>query len=267
MKYWIKPSISQFVPVNQAFDFFMHLQGEIFRFEKNRKTLRFKLNHQPYFAKIHFGIGIKEVIKNLIQLKLPVISAKNEWLAIHKLHQLNIATMNIVAFGERGFFPWSKQSFLITEELQHTISLEDFCTPWNKQAPNFKVKIKILSELARTAKTIHENGINHRDFYLCHFLLEQKNSSIILHVIDLHRAQIRAKVPRRWLIKDLAGLYFSAMDIGLTKRDILRFITLYSEPSLKRNWQFWADVSNTAEKLYLKVHGKKPYVVCRSSNN
>jgi heptose I phosphotransferase len=48
-----------------------------------------------------------------------------------------------------------------------------------------------------------------------------------LSLIDLHRAQIRPQTPRRWRDKDLAGLYFSAVEIGLTRRDYLRFLRVY----------------------------------------
>lgn len=33
-------------------------------------------------------------------------------------------------------------------------------------------------------------------------------------MIDLHRAQTRAVISKRWRNKDLAALYFSALDIG-----------------------------------------------------
>jgi len=51
--------------------------------------------------------------------------------------------------------------------------------------------------------------------------------SFRLSLIDLHRAQLRARTPRRWRDKDLAALYFSVLDIGLTKRDLLRFLAAY----------------------------------------
>src|SRR5690606_4611652 len=53
-------------------------------------------------------------------------------------------------------------------------------------------------------------------------------------LIDLHRAQVRPSVPRRWRDKDLAGLYFSALDIGLTRRDRLRFLKHYFQRPLRR---------------------------------
>ena len=54
-----------------------------------------------------------------------------------------------------------------------------------------------------------------------------------LSLIDLHRAQIREQTPRRWRDKDLASLYFSALDIGLTRRDLLRFLRIYFNRPLR----------------------------------
>ena len=44
---------------------------------------------------------------------------------------------------------------------------------------------------------------------------------------------MRARTPRRWRDKDLAALYFSALDIGLTRRDLLRFVRQYFLGSLR----------------------------------
>ena len=49
----------------------------------------------------------------------------------------------------------------------------------------------------------------------------------------LHRAQIRTATPRRWRDKDLASLYFSALDIGLTRRDCWRFLRGYFDRPLR----------------------------------
>lgn len=80
-------------------------------------------------------------------------------------------------------------------------------------------------------RKMHQGGINHRDCYICHFLLhlpfEGDEESLKISVIDLHRAQIRNSVPRRWRDKDLIGLYFSSLNIGLTKRDVFRFLKIY----------------------------------------
>lgn len=85
---------------------------------------------------------------------------------------------------------------------------------------------------------MHRAGVNHRDCYICHFLLHTDRpvtpDDFRLSVIDLHRAQTRASISRRWRDKDLAALYFSALDIGLTRRDKLRFLRGYFQQPLRQ---------------------------------
>ena len=104
---------------------------------------------------------------------------------------------------------------------------------------------------------MHEKGINHRDFYLCNILLDKQaleTETRVLYVIDLHRAQIRKRTPLRWIIKDLAGLYFSSKASGLTKRDELRFVKEYRKGSLESAFNkeaaFWQKVKKRGDRLY-----------------
>jgi heptose I phosphotransferase len=115
---------------------------------------------------------------------------------------------------------------------------------------------------------MHGAGINHRDFYICHFHLDESSlaePSLRCYLIDLHRAQIRRRTPRRWRVKDLAGLYFSAMDCGLQRRDLLRFMRHYSEGGLRRalgeDARLWRQVERRARQLYRKGHGTEPPVI------
>ncbi|MDH3999443.1 MAG: hypothetical protein OET90_11480, partial [Desulfuromonadales bacterium] len=75
----------------------------------------------------------------------------------------------------------------------------------------------------------------------------------------------RQKTPRRWILKDLAGLYFSSMDIGLTTRDLLRFVKNYNRLNLsdgfRREKAFWSDVVKGAVRLYMKIHKRAPKAV------
>lgn len=51
-----------------------------------RRTLRIEVAGQGYlFVKIHRGVGWKEILKNLLSLRLPVLGAGNEWRAIARL--------------------------------------------------------------------------------------------------------------------------------------------------------------------------------------
>jgi heptose I phosphotransferase len=199
-------------PFAEAFQ----LEGEIFRSVKTRRTFRFELNGRGYFAKIHHGIGWGEIVKNLLQFKRPVLGARNEYEAIRRLEKLGVATMKVAAFGARGRNPAKIESFIITEELTNTVSLEDFCRNWKAAPPPFALKLALIRYVAEVSRTLHRNGVNHRDYYICHFLLKtDMMPEILAPLIDLHRAQLRRETPRRWAVKDVAGLYFSVMGPGL----------------------------------------------------
>ena len=80
---------------------------------------------------------------------------------------------------------------------------------------------------------------------------------IRLFVLDLHRAEIRKRIPRRLRVKDLAGIFFSSMDLGLSRADALRFMAVYRRGGpLDRH--LWRDVQETALRLYRKEWKKDP---------
>ena len=229
-------------------------EGEIFRNIKNRKTMRFSAEGGFFFIKIHRTTGWGEIFKNLLMFKKPVLGAENEYNAIRLLESLNVPTMEIAAYGKRGSLPSARESFLVTKELTGMIPLEDFCSDWRENPPDFSLRIKIIRVLAETLAKMHFHGMNHRDCYLCHFWLDNAslaNGKVKITVIDLHRAAIRSRIPRRMQVKDLAGILFSSMDAGLTKRDMLRFAAVYSSFS-DRKLNLWKAVVRTADKLYYK---------------
>lgn len=212
------------------------LQGEVFRELEARRTLRTEVNGKGYFVKIHRGVGWREIFKNLLTLKLPVLGARNEWLAIQRLEQIGVDSMTAVAFAEKGSNPARQHSFIITEELAPTISLEDYCVNWPSSPPPAALKHALICRVAQMLGSMHRAGVNHRDCYICHFLLHTDKpvnaDAFRLSVIDLHRAQVRQRTPLRWRNKDLAALYFSALEIGLTRRDKLRFLREYFQQPL-----------------------------------
>jgi heptose I phosphotransferase len=259
----LRADLSRHLPQEEtsAFDRVMALEGETFRALGGRRTLRVILGGRSYFAKLHDGVGWREIVKNLLMLRRPVLGARDEWRAIQRFEELGVATMTIAGFGERGVLPSRRQSFLVTDELVGTVSLEDFCREWPTLPPPAALKRALIEKLATIAKTLHHHGVNHRDFYLCHFLLAKDTvrapfaaAGLSVYVIDLHRVQIRSRTPQRWIEKDVAALHFSSMDIGLTLRDRLRFIRHYRDLPLRQvlaeEQGFWSGVERKAQRLY-----------------
>ncbi len=238
------------------------LQGEVFRELEHRKTLRFALDGKNYFVKIHYGIGCREFFGNLVRFRLPVLGAANEFAAVRRLEKLGIDTMQVAGFGCRGFNPVRQKSFIITEELTDTESLEEYCASWKTEKPDFHLKYALIKKVAGISQRMHDHGLNHRDYYICHFLMNPSqvgvdgaSANVKLYLIDLHRAQLRSRrTPRRWRMKDIASLYFSVMAIGLTRRDLYRFMCFYSGVSLREcladKDRFWRGVERQGQRLW-----------------
>ncbi|MEX0716980.1 MAG: lipopolysaccharide core heptose(I) kinase RfaP [Planctomycetaceae bacterium] len=259
-----------------AFDRLIALDGEIYRDMPARRTLRFAVGGRSYFIKVHFGVGWREILKNLLCFKLPVLGARDEWRAIRRLNELEVQSMTVAGYGERGWNPARRQSFLVTEALEEMISLEELAQAWLQNPPPPALDRSVIEKVAHIARTLHENGVNHRDFYTCHFLLDPRTLEshkprdaapgrrhVRMHLIDLHRAHVRRRTPRRWIVKDVSGLFFSCMDIGLTRTDLLRFMRVYRGRSLRSTLiddaRFWKRVAKSGLALYRKVHGRLPH--------
>lgn len=236
-----------------SFEEIEKIQGDVARALETRETLRFEVNGKGFYLKHHRGTTVGEVVKNLIQLRLPVLGADREWNAIHRLAELGVDTMEGVAFGQKGWNPIRRDSFIITKDLAPVMELSKYCENWIEERPSFEVKEMLIRRVATMTRKMHQGGINHRDCYLCHFLLslpfDGQEENLKLSIIDLHRSQMRDQVPQRWRDKDLIGLYFSSMDIGLSKTDIYRFLKIYFDAPLKEIF--------TKEKALFAVAGKK----------
>ena len=246
--------------IDNIFEHLGRLQGEVFRSKEGRRTQRVRIGDRHYFLKYHSGIGWKEIFKNLLQLRLPIISARNEWQAIQRLTEQQVDTMSLAGYGQRGWNPAHRHSFVITDELSNMMSLEHLGQQWQRQPPTFSSKRALIEKLADISRRMHEAGINHRDYYLCHFLLDRSfagsgefNRDTPLYLIDLHRAQLRSRVPYRWRIKDLGSLYFSAAAVPLSSTDCLRFMCRYTGLSPReihrRQRRLWQQVERRAQAL------------------
>ncbi|ABI58134.1 lipopolysaccharide core heptose(I) kinase RfaP [Alkalilimnicola ehrlichii MLHE-1] len=254
------------------FEQVMALDGEVVRAVDGRRTFRFELAGRAYFAKLHTGMPWPRILRKLSQFRVPVLGAEPEWRAIHRLQALGVATTPPVAFGvRRGLNPARERSFVITRDLGHTHTLEQECLRWPEAPPAYTFRVKLIREVARIARTLHADGMNHRDFYLCHFRLDLNDDppavlagrhSPRLYLMDLHRVQRHQSLPERARVKDIGGLYFSALDIGLTRRDLLRFMRAYRGTTLRRTLAadrtFWQQVAERARWQYRREHGHGP---------
>lgn len=262
---YIREDLKAGLSTKHSFDDMMSLDGKVYREALGRRTVRLTRNGRNYFLKTHTGVGWQEIMKNLLYFRLPVLGAMNEWHGVHHLHRLGIDTLSIAGYGTTSGNPARRRSFIVTDEISNSISLEDFCERWKRSPPRTKQEIRfkrwLITRLAQMSRDIHASGANHRDYYLCHFLLQRHGDPNVLSpensrlfLIDLHRMQIRRRTPVRWAVKDISGLRYSSMDLGLTKRDIYRFMRIYRSMPLRqilaREKLFWRRVESRARNLY-----------------
>lgn len=267
----LNAELSRHVPRDGTFDCLMNLDGKVYRQVKHRRTLEFEAGGRHYFIKIHRGCGWGEIVKDFLSARPPVISARSEWEAIERLRRIGIRTMKVAGRGERGINPAERESFIITEALENMVSLEDLTKDWGglKGRRRDELKRALLNQIAALAKIMHRHGLNHRDFYLCHFLVEDRpwkkwrpGDSLELHLIDLHRMQSRRRVPLRWRVKDLASLLHSSLDARLTRRDLLHFVRIYEGRPWNRltpaSKKLWNRIWRHAHWLYRGFHKREP---------
>ena len=89
---------------DKPFDIANDLDGDIFRKYENRVTKRFELKQKNYFIKTHGPVGWKEILKNLIQFKTPVVGAKREYQALNHLSKNGVKCPEVRGYGFTPYF-------------------------------------------------------------------------------------------------------------------------------------------------------------------
>jgi heptose I phosphotransferase len=152
----------------------------------------------------------------------------------------------VVAAGEWIGPHGALRSFLAIEELAGMLPLHE-AIPLAQERLDARTfarwKAGLVVEMARLARLLHDRRWFHKDLYLCHFYVPEADTWRLpaewpgrMHVIDLHRLQRHAWTWPYWLLKDLAGLLYSADVAGVTPRDRLRFWRSYGRHG-GRSWR------------------------------
>ncbi|PKL46850.1 MAG: lipopolysaccharide heptosyltransferase II [Planctomycetes bacterium HGW-Planctomycetes-1] len=160
-------------------------------------------------------------IPKLIQLKnrlarrkkISMMACDNQ--PAEELRKLGINTPRTIAFGEQWQELFEKRSFIITEKIPDASSLEENL-PLERE--NF------IENLAAFVRKFHDTGFRHRDLYLCHIFCDSKTNFTL---IDLNRVFKPLLFSKKYLIKDLAQLYYSAPGNSVTEADWLKFFLAY----------------------------------------
>lgn len=208
--------------------------GQTYKRNELRSVVRIKpgnLSGPGFFLKRHFKTAVKDFLEPLLRLRKPLSAGRKEWEASQCFRKLGIPSFTPVAWGERSFLFFPRSSFFISLEVAGAERLEDylvkmFTPPLDRE--RLHLKRELIQRVADLARTMHNAGLNHRDFYLGHILIREENQGPpSLYVIDLQRVESHQKVGKRLRIKDLAALNFTASAQAVFSSDRLRFYKHY----------------------------------------
>lgn len=151
---------------------------------EGREVRSFESLGKSYFLKSVRGSAAPEVVHEARLLKI--------------LEVAGFPSAPLVALGaEPGF------AAMVTVGLSNVGTVESVLT---SDSCSKERRIHLAKGAGELLRKLHDLGINHRDFYSGHLLLDSKDS---IFVVDFGRAERRRKVPVRRIIKDLAAFQSS----------------------------------------------------------
>ncbi len=214
-----------------------HAEGKLFKKNRFRSVVRITLQDDNgkdhiFHLKRHHPPFLTRIKSIFTGFTVPD-GAENEWEKILRLEEIGIHTMTPVAFGavRKGGLPY--RALTMTEHLYGAEKLEHFLPDRFRgevlSPAKLTFKRRIIRETARWAARFHNAGFYHQDFYLGHiFILPGDGETFTLHLIDLQRVQESSRIRPSRVLKDLAQINFSALQLYcLTRTDRMRFIHAY----------------------------------------
>lgn len=212
--------------------------GELLRALRDRENWRLQLDdphdgpRRMYLKKHRVG-GWRAWLEAKLGLgtveTAGVVEAEN----VLRLELGGISAMPLVAYGDRLTADGKLESFVLTEELVGYLPLDDFLQKRfadRGAAPGRREEhlSRLIDEVATVAARFHRLGYNHRDLYCCHFFIkEPEPGRFRVTLIDLQRVQSRRYFRRRWIVKDLAQLAYSAPRAVIGRTQKMRFMKKY----------------------------------------
>jgi heptose I phosphotransferase len=233
-----------------TFDDIMNYRGgKSYRNVPDRLTVRVPLvspdgRETAVYLKRHQRVDRREWLLGLVRLRKPRTRAEVEYGNVFLLAQAGLASMTPVALGQDAKWGLRQRSFLMTLEIPGGRPADDYLKDAFASAARgepLRRKRRLIAQIARLSRRFHGAGFHHRDFYLCHVFVRELpdaegEAEWGLHLIDLQRVRRLGpgRVGRRWLVKDLAQMNYSAPAAIITRTDKVRFLREYLDLPARR---------------------------------
>ncbi len=151
-----------------------------------------------------------------------------EFETAQQLTNAGINTPITIAFGQQWGTFFEKRSFIITEKIPDAEALErklPDCFYRQAIVKNIKLRRNYIAQLAAFIRKFHETNFRHRDLYLSHIFHSDNGN---FYLIDLARVFRPIIMARRFQIKDIAQIFYSAPGKYFSRTDRLRFYMNYT---------------------------------------
>ncbi len=195
------------------------------------------------FIKRYSPVPLKEKLKLKLFRKPATADAYDEWRAINIFHENDLNTMVPIAVAKFG-----DKTCNLTLGIQDYVRASELFESFTEK--DSERKKNLLKNIAELSGQMHALKLAHQDLYLVHlFVRESENDAVYL--IDLQRTIVQNKMDRRWHVKDLGQLLFSAKPF-LCDDDISYFWDIYTGITgldLKNDKSFIKSVKAKAERI------------------
>lgn len=217
-----------------------------------RTRIRFDIKSPPatLFLKRYESPPALGQLRNWLTARRRISCALTDFVPTASLAAHGIPTPKVIAFGRQWGFVFEKRSFVVTEKIPAE-SLERklpsfFNAPSNPE--NLRARRDFIRRLACFVKTFHETGYRHRDLYFSHVFCGDTGT---FYLIDLARTFKPLLLARRYRLKDIAQLYYSAPAEYFSKTDRLRFLLAYTANTKlnKKLKTFIMKIKNKAKRM------------------
>ncbi len=194
-----------------------------------RKRIQIKINSLSavVYIKLYDRPPVLTQIKNWLSYRKRVTCCFCDFAPAYNLSKAGINTPKTLAYGEDRGLLFEKRSFIIMLKIPNAESLEKklpdfFYTPLSNE--NLRLRRDFINKLAIFIKRFHNTDYRHRDLYFSHIFLSESKE---FYLIDLARSFKPLLLTKRFRIKDISQLYYSAPAGFFSLTDRLRFYLAY----------------------------------------
>ena len=178
-----------------------------------------------------------------------IATFEKEFHNLHRFHRHGIPTLNLVYFASRQQGN-ARQAILVTEELKDYLPLDaPELVKYNGPLASQQQRQQLLSSVAKVARQMHEQHLQHNCFYPKHIFVKQELNSWSVKFIDLEKTK-STLTQHAATLRDLATLLRHSPNASL--REQLYFLKAY-----KNEKKLSASSRQLIKNIQVKIAAKK----------